>query len=320
METTGMRVQATAMLLAVGAIFGSSFVVVKVLVGEASPAQITAFRLLFGGLAVLAVLRARGDLRAPGPRLVARAAVLTLLDSVIPNTLLAWAQIRIDSAIAAVLISTMPMFTVLFAMALPRREQISAGKLCGIAVSLVGVSVLVGADAQGAANGAPSAHLAVVLAAMCNAAAIVYARTLLADEDPLQLSGVKLVTGALIALALAAAFDGGTGVPNMTGRSWVLLVALGVLSNGLGRTMYLSLIASAGSVRASLVAYVVPAVGVLLGWLVLGERMDADGGAGLVLIAIGLALVTHGAQLGRAHAAIVRSLRPPPHDGVPIHG
>jgi len=288
-----------AMTLAVGATFGSSFLFVKLLVAEATPAQITAWRLLFGGAAVLVLLAWRGSLEMPAPSLLAKATMLAVLDSVLPNTLLAWAQIRIDSGIAAVLISSMPMFTVLFAMALPGRDSLSRGKLFGLVLGVVGVAVLVGADAESAANGAPSAHIAVLLAAMSQAAAVVFARSLLAREDALTLSGIKLGAGAAMAMVMVAVLDGGAAVPSMGSGAWGLLIVLGVVSNGLGRTMYLSLIASAGSVRASVVAYVVPAVSVFLGWLVLGERLGISGGAGLVLIAAGMGFVTHGEQLAR---------------------
>ena len=298
METTPMRPQTTATLLAVGTIFGCSFLFVKLLVAQISPAQITAWRLFFGGIAVMAMLAVRGDLRLPGRSLLVKSTVLGLLDSVIPNTLLAWSQIRIDSSVAAVLISSMPLFTVLFAMALPRRESLSLVKICGLAMGIVGVAVLVGADARGAATGPPAAHLAVILAAMSNAAAVVYARVLLAEEDPLQLSGVKLLAGAVIALVIVGAVRADAGVPRLSGGGWVALIALGVLSNGVGRTMYLSLIATAGSVRASLVAYIVPVVGVLLGWIVLGERIGIGGAAGTTMIACGMVLVTHGTQVG----------------------
>src|SRR5262245_16476002 len=189
METTNMRTQTTAMLLTVGAIFGSSFLLVKLLVAEMPPAQITAWRLLFGGVAIAVILAARSELRWPTRSLLAQSAALTMLDSVIPNTLLAWAQIRIDSSIAAVLISSMPLFTVIFALLMPRGERISPAKASGLALGIAGVTILVGADVQSAANGAPAAHIAVILAAMSNAAAVVYARTLLGKENPLQLSG-----------------------------------------------------------------------------------------------------------------------------------
>jgi drug/metabolite transporter (DMT)-like permease len=298
METTQMQARSTATLLAVGCIFGSSFLMVKLLVTEMPPAHITAWRLLFGGIPLVALLAARGELGLPSRSLAGKATVLALLDSVIPNTLLAWAQIRVDSSIAAVLISSMPLFTVLFAMALPRNERISSGKVFGLALGIVGVALLVGADTQHAAGGAPAAHLAVVLAAMSNAAAVVYARALLANERPLQLSAFKLMLGAVIAMTLAGALDGGHTVPRMSVPAWCVLLALGVLSNALGRTMYLSLIASAGSVRASLVAYIVPVVGILLGWLVLGEQIGASAAPGIALIASGMVLVTHGAQIG----------------------
>jgi DME family drug/metabolite transporter len=140
---------------------------------------------------------------------------------------------------------------------------------------------------------------------MSNAAAVIYARALLAHENALELSGIKLLAGGVMALLAVAAVDGSDVAPRMDLGAWALLLTLGVTSNAVGRTMYLSLIRSAGSVRASLVAYVVPAVGVLLGWLVLGERLGASGIAGLTLIAGSMALVTHGEQLG----AMVRHVR-----------
>ena len=296
-----MKPQTTAMLFAVGAIFGSSFLLVKLLVAEISPAEITAWRLLFGGLAVMAMLAVRGDMRLPARSLLVKSTVLSILDSVIPNTLLAWSQIRIDSSIAAVLISSMPLFTVLFAMALPQHESLSVGRAGGLVMGIVGVAVLVGVD-RGAASGPPLAHLAVILAAMSNAVAVVYARGLLAREDALQLSGLKLVAGAVIALAIGSALRHDVAPPSMGADAWLALIALGVLSNGIGRTMYLSLIASAGSVRASMVAYIVPVVGVALGWLVLGEQLGQGAVAGTAMIVGGMALVTHGAQI----AAVLR--------------
>ena len=115
----------------------------------------------------------------------------------------------------------------------------------------------------------------------------------------MQLSGLKLVVGAIIALAIVGGVDRGVEMPSMSVGSWCALVTLGVLSNGIGRTMYLSLIASAGSVRASLVAYIVPVVGVMLGWLVLGERIGVGAAPGVVMIGCGMALVTHGPQIAR---------------------
>jgi drug/metabolite transporter (DMT)-like permease len=284
----------TPTLLAVGIMFGSAFLFVKLLVGEMQPAQITAWRLLFGGGAVSLFLAARGELHLSRSSLAGKATVLALLDSVVPNTLLAWAQIRIDSSMAALLMSSMPLFTVLLAAAVPGRDHISAIKTAGLALGVAGVTLAVGADLRSAANGAPAPHLAVLLASLSNAAAVVYARAALRSDDPMQLSAIKLLIGGVIAMAVALALNGGDPVPRMGVGPWALLITLGLMTNGLARTLYLWLIASAGSLRASLVAYIVPAVGVVLGWLVRGEHIGSGGAAGLVLIAVGVAFVTHG--------------------------
>ena len=291
-STTQLRPQTTLTLVAVGCIFGSSFLLVKLLVANLAPAQLTAWRLLFGGVAVTAMLAWRGDVRLPGRSLLfqidrartarqcdPKHAVGVVTD---PHRQQHCGGADLDDA----------GFTVLFAMALPRSEQLSAGKVCGLAMGIAGVAVLVGVNAGDATAGPRTAHLAVVLAAMSNAAAVVYARGLLAQEDALQLSGLKLVIGAMIALAIVGVARGDAGVPQMGASAWCALIVLGVLSNGVGRTMYLSLIASAGSVRASLVAYIVPLVGVTLGWLVLGERVGTGTAAGAAMIVCGMAFVT----------------------------
>lgn len=311
MQTAGART--TISLIVVGGIFGSSFLLVKLLVAEMPPVQLTAWRLLIGGLAITAVIAIREGVRLPSAKTAARAALLATLDSVVPNTLLAWAQIRIDSGIAALLISTMPLFTVLLALVVPAEERTTALKVLGLAIGITGVALVVGADAASAANGAPTAHLAVLLASVSNAAAVVYARSVLASEEPVRLSGLKLVIGAAIAMAVTGSCEGGHVVPRMGVSGWALLIALGLVTNGLGRTMYLALISTAGSLRASLVAYIVPAVAMLAGWLVLGERVGTGGMLGLATVAAGVTLVSYGAQVQRLASAakdgLVRSRR-----------
>lgn len=108
------------------------------------------------------------------------------------------------------------------------------------------------------------------------------------------------MVGALIAMAVAVAVDGSPIESGLSTRAIVALLVLGVVSTGLARTLYFWIISSIGSVRASLVTYIVPVFALLLGWCVLGEEIGAGTLAGMTIIISGVALVMYGSALLRA--------------------
>jgi drug/metabolite transporter (DMT)-like permease len=137
----------------------------------------------------------------------------------------------------------------------------------------------------------------VIGSAACYAAGTVYARFLLRDGDPVTLTGLKLLIAALILAPVTLTVGGGTDFISLSPEGWASLVALGVGTAGLGRVLYLWVLRSAGSVRASMVTYITPVVGVVLGWAVMGEAIGLTVVAGGALVAFGVACVTYGRRL-----------------------
>ncbi len=127
-----MKTTAPVVLVVLGGLFGAAFLFMKVLVDEIAPVEIVAGRLALGALVVFAIMAARGKTLRFDPATVAKVSLLALLDSVIPFTLIAWAETRIDSGIASVLVSTMPVFTVLAATAVLPDERLAPARLLGI--------------------------------------------------------------------------------------------------------------------------------------------------------------------------------------------
>jgi drug/metabolite transporter (DMT)-like permease len=265
----------------------------KVLVDEIAATEIVAGRLFLGALTVgviMFVLKRRPQTSA---RAVASAVILVVFDSLIPHTLIAWAEVRIDSGVAAVLVSTMPMFTVAFAaLALPD-ERLSTQGLFGLAIGLFGVVVLSGGDIFHVTDSSTAGMLAVIGAALSYAVAGIYARFLLRTHDPIALTGTKLAFGAVMALVVTLVVEGRPSYGSMGVDGSLALLALGVFSTGIGFLLYMWLVRQAGSVYASLVTYIVPIAGLLLGWAVLGESFGPETIAGAALIAIGVAGVMH---------------------------
>jgi drug/metabolite transporter (DMT)-like permease len=288
-----MSARTLPVLLVLGVIFGSAFLYMKVLVDEISATEIVAGRLFLGALTVFAVMAVLKQRPLLNPRMMAAAALLAVLDSIIPHTLIAWAELRIESGVAAVLVSTMPMFTVAIAALTLRDERLSSHGLVGIGVGLLGVIVLSGGDILRVTDSSTVGMLAVVGAAVSYAVAGVYAKVLLRRNHPVSLTGTKLGLGAVMALGLTVIVEGQPGYGSLGTDETLALLALGVLSTGVGFLLYFWLVLRAGSVQASLVTYVVPVAGLILGWAVLGEHIGLETLAGAALIALGVAGVMH---------------------------
>jgi drug/metabolite transporter (DMT)-like permease len=280
-------------LLALGATWGTSFLFIKVIVEETSALEVAQGRLFFGALAIGAVMAMRRTrLRWP-PSLWLQVAVWALVSLVAPFTLIAWAEEHIDSGTASVLNSTMPLFTTLFAAIFLMEEQLTPVRGAGLVVGFLGVIVLTGGDIYDFSDSSVLGQLAVVGAAACYGAGAVYARGLLKQAEPLELSGAQLVLGAVLALPIMLGVRG-TPDYSLSVEAWLSLLALGVLGTGIAIVAYLWLVDNVGSVRSSLVTYIIPIVGLSLGWAVLDESIGVNTILGCALIIAGVAAVMRG--------------------------
>jgi drug/metabolite transporter (DMT)-like permease len=283
-------------LLALGTIWGSAFILMKVLVGELSPTQITAARLTLGALVVLAAVAAQGKLGRPAPSLVGAAALLCVIDNMIPNTLVAWSETRIDSGIASVLMSTMPLFTTVFAMT-ALKEGVSAIRVAGMALGFTGVMIVSDGELLNVASNNGLGMLAVVAASGSHAAAAIYTKVLLKRNDPLRLTALKLGSGAVMSVPAVLLTQGPAGYTGMSGEAVLCLLLLGVVATGVAYAAYVWVVGAGGAVQASLVTYVIPVAGLLLSWAILGEGIGASTIVGAGVIVSGVAAAMYGPAL-----------------------
>jgi len=286
-----MTFRSLGLLLLLGSVWGASFLFIKVVVEETSPLALVQGRITFGALTVVAVMAfgRRRSVRA-SPRLWAKVAGLAVLSNIVPFLLISWGEIHIESGTASVLNSTMPLFTALFAGLILVDERLTWLRLSGLLLGFLGVAVLTGGDIIDVTDSSVLGQMAVVGAAACYGAAAVYARILLRSEDPFDLCRLQLAIGALI---LAPALFAVDGVPNynLSLKAWLSLITLGVLGTGLAYMAYLWLLGAIGSVRTSLVTYIVPIAGLTLGWAVLDESVGINSIVGCGLIILGVTTV-----------------------------
>jgi drug/metabolite transporter (DMT)-like permease len=288
------------MLLALSAIWGASFMFIKIGVRELEPTTLVCVRLGIGALTLLPLvfLRLGGratirELRAVAGPLV----VVGLLNSAIPIVSLSWAEKHIDSGLAAVIQASAPLFTALLALRFSRSERVTGGRLVGLLVGFGGVALLVGAQPSGDLLAA----CAVVFSALCYAAAALYAARRLVDVSPL-VSSVGALGAASLSLVPFAAFQLPSSFPSLGVSAAVLALSVG--GTGIAYVLYYALLAGAGASRSILVTYLVPALALGYGAIFLDEPVTAAAALGLALVLAGVALGTGAVRLAGRRAPV----------------
>ena len=280
-------------LFALGAIWGGSFLFIKVIVDETGPLEVVFGRVFFGCLAVGAYVLVTRHKMIVTPSLVARVSVLAILANIMPFALISWGEQHIDSGTASVLNAMVPIFTAVVAAIALDEEHFTPARLGGLLLGFVGVAVLTGTESLDVTDAAVAGQLAVVGAALCYGLGAVYMRSLLREQDGVSLTMLQLMLSVLIAGALLIVVSGAPSY-SLSLEAWASLIALGTLGTGVGYVMFVWLIENIGSVRASLVTYIVPVLALFLGWLILDESIGVNTIAGFLLIIAGVATVMRG--------------------------
>ena len=279
-----------ALLLVLAVLWGGSYTFIKLGVETIPPLTLIAARTLIAGLVLLMVIRWRG-LRLPRDLATWRLFVVqACLNSVVPFTLIAWAERSVDAGLATILSSTSPIFVVLLSCLSASAERLPRLRLAGIAAGLAGTVLIVGTQAITGFGEQLWAQLALVAASICYGGAALFGRSF-KGLDPIMPAAGSLLCGALVLLPLSLVLD----------RPWTLapsvqsiqaLIALSLVSTALAFVIYFRLIARLGSVATTSVAYLRVPTGVLIGMIFLGEALVPTAWAGLALVIMGVMAMT----------------------------
>ncbi len=271
-------------LFALGAIWGSSYLFIKVGVRDLSPAVLIEIRLLCATplLVAFAVQRYGWSALRSAWR---EGLVLGVFNAAVPFTLIAWGERYVDSGVASVANSSVPIWLAILALRLVPSERSTGLRAVGVGLGLVGVAVLAGVHPAGGWKGAAGTG-AIVVASISYAGANLYAGRRLSAGAP-----VLAATSMCVALVLLAPLALAT-LPAQT-PGWKSVgsgVALGVLGTAIAQVLSYRMIRLYGSSRAVLVAYMLPAFALFYGSVFLGEALTLQKLGGLLLILGGVAL------------------------------
>ncbi|WP_113294545.1 EamA family transporter [Hyphomicrobiales bacterium] len=278
------------LLLALATLWGASYTFIKIGIETIPPVTLIAARTLIAGALLLAVLRWRGLSLPRDAATWRRFLFQACLNSVVPFTLIAWAEQTIDAGIASILNATTPIFAFLMTALITRHEAVTARKLVGIVAGMTGISLIIGMEAFGGLGEQLLPQLAVVLATVCYAGAAIFGRGF-KGLDPMMPAAGSLIAGAALLIPVSLVVDRPWTLAPST-ESLLALLGLAVFSTALAFAIYFRLIQTLGSVGATAQAYLRVPIGVAIGALFLGERLSDTAWIGLGCVIVGVAAMT----------------------------
>ncbi len=279
------------LILTLAAMWGASYLFIKVAVDDIPPAAMTELRVLIAGLLLFSYLAVRvgathavAELRAAW----VPCAVLGVINAAVPMGLVAWGETHIDSSVAGIAQSTVPLFTFILAAKFLPHEPVGLTRIAGVAIGFLGVALLAGFPSEGG-WWALAGTLAVVVSSLSYAAGGVYGQMQVGDIAGPVLATGNMLAAAIVLLPLAIARPP-TEAPGLTALAG--LAGLILIPTFAGQLVLFRVLRLHGSRKLSIVTYLIPVFALAYGALLLDEPVTAAMLAGFSLIVVGAVLAS----------------------------
>lgn len=293
------RLRDLAFLILLSALWGASFLFIKLAIKDIPPLTLVAFRLLLAAM-ILGFFVAISGKKLPKTLETWRHfAVLAFIGIALPFFLISWGELYIDSSLAAILMSVMPLATILLAHRFTGDEPLTSKKLLGFLLGFAGVVILVGPSAVSGLGDEVAAQLALAAAALCYACNAVYVRASGVSSVPASvLSAGVLLTAAAMVLPFALLLDQPWNL-NPARSAWWAFLALTLFSTCLAYMILFHLLHRRGASFTSYLNYLVPLFGVAFGAIFLEEELKLQYLLALLLVLSGVAVANSNWNLRR---------------------
>ncbi|MEH6496889.1 MAG: DMT family transporter [Pseudomonas marincola] len=278
-----------ALLGVLALLWGSSYFLTKIAVETIPPVTLIAMRVTTAAIFLMIVVYF-SDNRFPRDVKTWRMLLLqSFFNSIGGWTLLAWGQQFVDSSLASVLNSTSPIFVFFFTVFITRHEPTNPLKLVGACLGVLGVSLIVGADALQGLGQQVFAQIAILGGAMLYACAAIYGKRF-SHLSPMITAAGTMLCASICLIPMAFLFESPLAMAP-SGNAVAAVLFLGVVSTGIALLLYFRLVITLGSMGVASQSYLRAGVGVLLGVLLLGEQITPVIGFGLAAAILGVAAI-----------------------------
>jgi drug/metabolite transporter (DMT)-like permease len=287
------------LFLTLGFIWGSSYLFIKIGVGSVPPLTLIAGRLALGAAFLLLVVVLARQEPPRSPRMYGHLFVMALVNIVIPFVLITYGEQSIDSALASILTATVPLTVIVLAPLFLPDERVTLPKIAGLAVGFAGVILLVAPDLVNLGDADLRGELMLLGAAVAYGVGNVYSRRNVHGLRPMIPALFQVSFAALLVVPVALVADRPFTDVHPTPEALFSIVWLGILGSGVAYLAYFTVLRAWGATRTSMVAYLLPVVGIALGAIVLGDPITLNRIGGTALVIGGIAIVNSGTALRR---------------------
>ena len=281
------------MLIAILSIlWGGSFVMIEIGLRSYPPLTLVFARVALAVPPMLLAMRLMGERLPSDSRSWVLLTVVGALNCALPFSLFFWGQQYLDSGYASILNATTPLWGVIAAHFLTSDEKATPTRILGALVGMAGIVVMVGPAAMKGLSDNLLAQIACLVSTTFYSFAAIYGRRLSQSAlTPMSVATGQTITASLIMLPIMLMVDQpwAMAMPRLDSTMAALMLAL--ISTALAYTLYFRLIDRSGASNAQLVAFLIPVFAVLLGSLLLNEKLTAGQAGGAVLIAAGLVIL-----------------------------
>jgi len=286
-----MKLKNLLLLLLLATLWGPSFLFIKVAVVEIPPITLAALRIAMAAVLLHLFLFFKGYEFNRSWKFWKHVTIAGFFAHALPFALINWGEQYIDSSIASILNGLTPLCTVLIANFTIQDERMTTEKIAGTVLGFIGLLVLVSPNIANGMNASLMGVIAVAIAALSYGVALVYSRIHLMKEKPLYAPSSQLLVAAIYLIPFSLLVEGPTNIVALSWEVMGSLMILGTFGTALAFVVYYKILTSASASYLSLVTYLMPVYGVVLGIAFLGEVLSVEAliGAGLILFGIMIA-------------------------------
>ncbi len=276
------------LLISLSAMFGASFLLIKISVTEIPVLTLVALRLLIAAVILWVAMKIVGQRLPCGTRIWFWILVCAIFGNVLPWGLITWGQVEVDAGLTAILMAIMPLATILLAHVFTHDEKLNIWKLVGVFLGIIGVVVLIGFEELTSLGEDTIRQYAIVAAAVCYGVTAIITKQLVGYPRFGMSAALMLISFAALAPFVLIFEQPWAITPSF--NAVLSLVLLGIFPSAFGTLMILAIVARQGASFFSQINFLVPVFGVFWGYMFLSERLSSNALLALVIILIGVAV------------------------------
>lgn len=277
------------LLFLLASMWGPSFIFLKIAVAQVQPITIACLRSVIGSIILFAIVRHHKFRFPKFGTIYLHFLFIGLFSMALPFSLITWSEKNIASALAAILNGTMPLYTIFLAFFFIKEEKFNLGKLLGLLLGFIGIFVLLLPSLRGTQNIELKSIIAASVAAFSYAIGAIYGRKKMTGQDPYIAPAMQLIGSSILLIPICLIFECPFSTLEMVSMKAILsILFLSIFGSAIAFILYFRILAIAGVSFLSNVTYIMPIYGVLLGYLLLNEKLAIHTYAGALLILVGL--------------------------------